>query len=90
MIRKIRNALISLSDKTEVSKLLKILKKYNVKIISSGGTYKKIKNLGYSCQEISKFTQSPEIQPVWAKVKKGNNKLISNKRFIIVFYLINI
>ena len=36
MIRKIRNALISLSDKTEISKLLKILKKYNVKIISSG------------------------------------------------------
>ena len=61
MKRKIKSALISTSDKSNLKLILKILKKYNVKIISSGGTYKKIKNLGYSCQEISKFTQSPEI-----------------------------
>ena len=61
MIRKIKNALISVSDKTELSKLLKILKKYNIKIISSGGTYKVIRNLGYKCKEISSYTGFKEM-----------------------------
>ena len=53
---KIKNALISVSDKENISSLLKIFKKYNIKIISSGGTFKKIKKLGYNCIEISKYT----------------------------------
>jgi len=61
MLRKIKNALISVSNKTELSKLLKILKKYNVKIISSGGTFKKIKNLGYKCKEVSSYTEFKEM-----------------------------
>jgi len=61
MLRKIKNALISVSDKTELSKLLKILKKYNIKIISSGGTFKTIKSLGYKCEEISSYTGSKEM-----------------------------
>ena len=61
MIRKIKSALISVSDKTEISKLLKILKKYNVKIISSGGTFKKIKSLGYQCKEVSSYTEFNEM-----------------------------
>jgi len=40
---KIKNALISVSDKENISSLLRVLKKYNIKIISSGGTYKTIK-----------------------------------------------
>ena len=35
---KVKNALISISDKEKIV-LLKILKKYNINIISSGGTY---------------------------------------------------
>ncbi len=61
MLRKIKSALVSLSDKTEISKLLKVLKKYNVEIISSGGTFKKIKNLGYKCTEISSYTNFNEM-----------------------------
>ena len=61
MRKKIRQALISLSDKSKLKSILKILKKYNIKIISSGGTSKKIKKLGYNCKEISKFTGSSEI-----------------------------
>ena len=61
MLRKIKNALISVSDKDELSKLLKILKKYKIKIISSGGTFKYIKKLGFKCLEISKYTNFPEI-----------------------------
>ena len=61
MLRKIKNALISVSDKDELSKLLKILKKYKIKIISSGGTFKKIKNLGYKCSEVSSYTNFNEM-----------------------------
>ena len=49
MKTKIRNALISVSDKENLTLLLKVLKKFNIKIISSGGTYASIKKLGYEC-----------------------------------------
>ncbi len=58
---KIKTALISVSDKKDLQYLLLILKKYNIKIISSGGTFKKIKNLGFNCVEVSTFTKFPEI-----------------------------
>ena len=58
---KIKTALISLSDKSNLKPLLSLLKKYNIKIISSGGTYKKIKALGFKCLEVSKFTNSKEL-----------------------------
>ncbi len=58
---KIKTALISLSDKSNLKPLLSLLKKYNIKIISSGGTYKKIKTLGFKCLEVSKFTNSKEL-----------------------------
>ena len=45
MSSKIKNALISLSDKGELEKLLKILRKFNINIISSGGTFAEIKKL---------------------------------------------
>ncbi len=35
MNKKIKNAIISLSDKSEIKLILKILKKYNINIISS-------------------------------------------------------
>ena len=38
---KIKSALISISDKENLKDILKILNKYNIKLISSGGTYKK-------------------------------------------------
>ena len=61
MIKKIKTALISVSDKNHLSTLLKVLKKFNIKIISSGGTHKKIKTLGYKSVEVSKYTEFPEI-----------------------------
>ena len=59
--KKINRALISVSDKSELTKILKVLKKFKVEILSSGGTYKKINRLGYKSIEISDFTNSPEI-----------------------------
>ena len=60
-MKKIRKALISVADKRNLKSLLSTLKKYKIKIISSGGTFKEIKKLGYDCIEVSKYTNSPEI-----------------------------
>ena len=56
MSQKIRNALISVSDKRNLKNLLYVLKKLKVNIISSGGTYKYITSMGFKCKEVSKFT----------------------------------
>ncbi len=61
MLHKIENALISVSDKTDLLKILKTLKKFNINIISSGGTFNHIKKLGYKCTEISKYTGFKEM-----------------------------
>ncbi len=61
MKKKIKNALISVSDKSKLVLLLKSFKKYKINIISSGGTYKAIKKMGYKCLEISEFTNFKEI-----------------------------
>ena len=60
-LKKIRRALISVSDKSNLKLILPILKKYKVEIISSGGTYKKIKSMNYSCIDIKEYTGFPEI-----------------------------
>ena len=60
-MKKISQALISVSDKRNLKKILTVLKKFRIKIISSGGTFKEIKKLGYKCIEVSDFTKFPEI-----------------------------
>ena len=60
-MKKIKKALISVSDKSNLKSLLKILKKNKIEIISSGGTYKEIIKLGFDCLEVSKYTGFPEI-----------------------------
>jgi phosphoribosylaminoimidazolecarboxamide formyltransferase/IMP cyclohydrolase len=81
MIKKIKTALISVSDKQNLKPLLSCLKKNNIKIISSGGTYKEIKKLKFKCLEVSDFTNSPEI--LEGRVKTLHPKIhagILNKR----------
>ncbi len=58
---KIKNALISVSDKENIIPLLRVLKRYKINIISSGGTYKTIRKLGYQCTELSQYTGFNEI-----------------------------
>ena len=58
---KIKNALISVSDKNDLESVLKVMKKYNINIISSGGTYKTIISKGFKCKEISKYTGFEEM-----------------------------
>jgi phosphoribosylaminoimidazolecarboxamide formyltransferase/IMP cyclohydrolase len=61
IMKKIKSALISVSDKSNLGPLLKVLKKNNIKLISSGGTYKKIIKLKFKCLEVSNFTGFKEI-----------------------------
>jgi phosphoribosylaminoimidazolecarboxamide formyltransferase/IMP cyclohydrolase len=60
-MKKIKKALISISDKKNLKDLLYILTKSKIELISSGGTYKKIKRLKFKCLEVSEYTHSPEI-----------------------------
>ena len=80
-MKKIKTALISISDKKNLRPLLNILKQNKIKIISSGGTYKEIKKLKFKCLEVSDFTNSPEI--LEGRVKTLHPKIhagILNKR----------
>ena len=80
-MKKIKRALISVSDKKNLNQIIKTLKKYKVEIISSGGTFKKIKKLKYNCKEVSEYTGSPEI--LGGRVKTLHPKIhagILNKR----------
>ena len=56
-----KNALISVYDKSSLNKICNILDKYNIGIISTGATAKKIISLGFSCKEISNLTKFKEI-----------------------------
>jgi len=60
-MKKIKKALISVSNKKNLKNLLKVLAKYKIELISSGGTYKEIKKLKFKCLEVSEYTNSPEI-----------------------------
>ena len=87
-MKKIKRALISVSNKNNLKFLLKNLKKYKIKLISSGGTCKEIKKLGFDCEEISKYTNSPEIlsgrvKTLHPKIHAGilsNRKLREHKK----------
>ena len=83
MMKKIKTALLSVSDKKNLKPILNILKKNKIKIISSGGTFKEIQKLKYKCIEVSKFTNSPEI--LEGRVKTLHPKIhggILNKEII--------
>ncbi len=87
MSQKMKNALISLSDKSGIEKILKTLKKFDINIISSGGTYKEIRRLGYKCYEISKYTKFNEmlngrVKTLHPKIHAGILSKRSNKKHI--------
>ena len=72
---KIKNAIVSLSDKSKIDLLTKILKRHNVKVISSGGTYKTIIKKYKKCTEVSKFTGFKEMLD--GRVKTLHPKIFS-------------
>ena len=68
-----RNALISVYDKSSLKKICYVLNKFDIGIISTGATAKKIISLGYNCKEISDLTKFKEILD--GRVKTLNSKL---------------
>lgn len=57
----IKKALISVYDKQGLETLVPTLAKYGIKIISSGGTARRIKEIGYKdLVEVSEYTGHPE------------------------------
>ena len=80
-LKKIKRAIISVSDKTQLRTILPSLKKFNIEIISSGGSFKKIKSMKYNCIEISNYTGFKEMLD--GRVKTLHPKIhagILNKR----------
>jgi phosphoribosylaminoimidazolecarboxamide formyltransferase/IMP cyclohydrolase len=58
---KIRRALISVSDKTGIVPFAQSLAKHGVEVISTGGTYRVLKEAGVPVIGISEVTQFPEM-----------------------------
>ena len=77
-MNKIRTALISVSDKENLKDVLKVLRTNKINIISSGGTFRKIKKLGFSCLDISTYTGFDEML---------DGRVKPYIKFTLVFYL---
>ncbi len=59
--RKIKRALISVSDKTGITEFAGELKNFGVEIISTGGTAKSLRDGGIDVTEVSEITGFPEM-----------------------------
>jgi len=60
-LKRVKRAIISVSDKSNLEAILPTLKKFKIEIISSGGSFKKIKSMKYNCVEVSNYTKFPEV-----------------------------
>lgn len=58
----VRRALISVADKNGLDSIAKLLAKYKVEILSTGGTANAIRQLGIAVTDVSDYTGFPEIQ----------------------------
>ncbi len=77
-------ALISVSDKTGIVEFAKELEALGIEIISTGGTYKKLKEEGVNAIEISELTGFPEcldgrVKTLHPKVHAGILAMRSNE-----------
>jgi phosphoribosylaminoimidazolecarboxamide formyltransferase/IMP cyclohydrolase len=60
-LRHIRRALISVSDKTGIVDFARELSRFNVEIISTGGTAKTLRDAGLAVRDVSEITGFPEM-----------------------------
>ncbi len=58
---KINRALVSVSDKTGLLELAKVLQKFQVEILSTGGTAKMLRDNGINVIDVSSYTGFPEM-----------------------------
>ena len=84
-LKKIKSAIISVSEKSNLKQILPILKKFNVKIISSDGSFKKIRSMNYKCIEVSNYTGFSEmldgrVKTLHPKIHAGILNIRKNKK----------
>ena len=84
-LKKIRRAIISVSDKSNLNIILPILKKFKIEIISSGGSFRKIRNMNYKCIEVSNYTGFSEmldgrVKTLHPKIHAGILNIRKNKK----------
>ena len=60
-LKKIKRAIISVSNKSNLKVILPILKKFDIQIMASGGSYKKIQSMNFNCSKITDYTGYDEI-----------------------------
>ena len=60
-LRIIKRVIISVSDKSNLKPILSLFKKFNIEIISSGGSFKKIRSMKYNCIDVSNYTGFSEM-----------------------------
>ena len=60
-LRKIKRALISVSDKTGILEFATTLSNFGVQIISTGGTARSLREAGLTVTEVSEITNFPEM-----------------------------
>ncbi|MGI8732214.1 MAG: bifunctional phosphoribosylaminoimidazolecarboxamide formyltransferase/IMP cyclohydrolase [Pyrinomonadaceae bacterium] len=60
-LRKVRRALISVSDKTGIVEFARELKRFGVEIISTGGTASALRDAGIEVRDVSEVTGFPEM-----------------------------
>ena len=60
-MKKPRRALISVSDKTDLDKIARVLVNYGVELVSTGGTAAAIKGFGLPCTLVEAVTYFPEM-----------------------------
>jgi len=60
-LRHIRRALISVSDKTGIVDFARELSRFNIEIISTGGTAKTLRDAGLAVRDVSEITGFPEM-----------------------------
>ena len=83
-LQKISRCLFSVSDKTNIVEIAKYLALNNVEIISTGGTYKLLKQQNIAVKDISQLTNFPEImdgriKTLHPKVHAGLLAVLDNK-----------
>ena len=57
---KIKTALISVSDKSNLDLIVDFCKRNNIQVISTGGSFAKLKELGLEATPIEQITGNPE------------------------------
>jgi phosphoribosylaminoimidazolecarboxamide formyltransferase / IMP cyclohydrolase len=60
-LKKIERALLSVSDKTGIVELARGLAKFDIELVSTGGTAKIVREAGLKVQDVSDLTGFPEI-----------------------------